>query len=54
MGLKPTRLAWSGLTGFRKVKSGKPDGAKSWVYNHKTIFRDHDRQTAEEQIFSQG
>ena len=54
MGLTPARLAWSGLTGFRKVKSGKPDGAKSWVYNHKTIFRDHDRQTAEEQIFSQG
>ena len=52
--LKPAPITWSGLTDFRKAKSGKPDGAKSWVYNHKIIFRDHDRQTAEEQIFSQG
>jgi len=52
--LKPTQLAWSGLTDFRKAKSGKPDDAKSWIYSHKIIFRDHDRQTAEEQIFSQG
>jgi hypothetical protein len=36
--LKPSLLAWLGLTDCRKAKPGKPGDAKSWVYDHKIFF----------------
>lgn len=50
--LKPTKVFGQDRPANRKAKSGKPDDAKSWIYNH--LYCDQDCQTAEEQIFFAG
>ena len=35
--LKPVKVSGQGRPANRKAKSGKPDDAKSWVYNHSLL-----------------